>query len=125
MSFKDKKVFLVDDDVFHIEIMKRLLHNEGFVDVVCFKNSSESLNNIHLAPRLVFVDHQIDNNSNLQTVIKFKKDLPNAKIIVLSAWDYGYDRIDFFSNNKIHVLQKNINLQESFISLLKVLKIND
>lgn len=85
MQVLTKQIFVVDDDVFHLEIMKQLLSDEGLDQVTTFTSGVECLKRIHLNPDIIFLDHQMDVYNGFETLRKIKRYNPNIYIVMVSA----------------------------------------
>jgi DNA-binding NtrC family response regulator len=80
-----KSVFVVDDDRFHLEIMKQFLSLEGIEYITCFESGVECLNQIHQNPDIIFLDHQMDIYNGYDTLRKIKRFNPNIFVVMVSA----------------------------------------
>jgi DNA-binding NtrC family response regulator len=80
-----KSIFLVDDDCFHLEVMKQLLSYRGSTKISLFHSGIECLNHLNLAPELIFLDFDMDVYSGAQTLLKIKKYDPKTLVVIVSG----------------------------------------
>lgn len=85
MQNRFKSVFVVDDDRFHLELMKHLLAAEGIEKITCFESGVDCLNEIHQRPDVIFLDHQMDVYSGFETLRKIKRYNPDSFIVMVSG----------------------------------------
>jgi len=57
---KHAKIFLVDDDLFSLNVYRQGLENLGFSDMTLYLNGTICLNNLHQKPNIIFLDHHMD-----------------------------------------------------------------
>jgi len=84
------RVFVVDDDLFFLNLLKLQLTKNSKVEVFTFLTGEKCLNNLHLNPDLIILDYHLDGqqrNSKNGSVIanKIKEVLPNTEIIIISS----------------------------------------
>lgn len=80
-----KTTFIVDDDPFWTAILSSMLSDLGFDDIVTFNNGRECLANLHLYPKLVFLDYQMDNEDGLEVLQQINNDYPTVGVIFCIA----------------------------------------
>lgn len=81
----NSKVFIVEDDAFTCLLYKKQLANLGFSDVLHYFNGKDCLDNIHLNPDIILLDHQIGDVTGLELLGKIKRHNPNCFVIMVSA----------------------------------------
>jgi CheY-like chemotaxis protein len=85
-----KLIFFVDDDKGIINMLEYVFKGKNGYDVRSFHSGEDCLENLHLSPDLVVLDHVLDEMGNgaingletLQRLIEKKRDLP---VIILSG----------------------------------------
>ena len=85
-----KLIFFVDDDKGIINMLEYVFRGKNGYNVRSFYSGEDCLENLHLSPDLVVLDHVLDDRGNgaingletLQRLIEKKRDLP---VIVLSG----------------------------------------
>ncbi|MCF8296417.1 MAG: response regulator [Saprospiraceae bacterium] len=81
-----RKFFIVDDNTTIVELLRNTLKNKHN-DVYTFNSGEECIENMHLKPDMIFLDHFFNSNNmtGLETLRVIKKTNINARIIILSA----------------------------------------
>ena len=82
---KDFKIFLVDDDLFSLNYNHRELENLGYEKISLYLNGTACLNNLHLKPDIVFLDHNMDTMTGFEVLKKIKRFDPEINVVILSA----------------------------------------
>lgn len=118
MMKKNKKIFVVDDDRFYLKLIEQLLRNQGFDDVFLFESGMDCLKNIHEAPSIVFLDHQIDFFSGYETLKKIKRHNPNIHVVMVSAQEEIQTAVDTLKYGAFDHLQKDAKLGDNVVSVL-------
>jgi DNA-binding NtrC family response regulator len=113
-----KSIFVVDDDRFHLEIMKQILAETGMEKINCFENGVECLNEIHQNPEVIFLDHQMDVYSGFETLRKIKRYNPNIFIVMVSAQEDIDTAVATLKHGAFDYIRKNENLEENIKAVL-------
>jgi len=77
--------FIVDDDPFVGLIYKKHLSNLGFDNLHHFFSGVDCLNNLHLNPAIVLLDHQMTQVSGFEVLKKIKRYNPDTAVIMVSG----------------------------------------
>lgn len=123
MQYNFKSVFIVDDDTFHLEIMKQILSDVGIENTMCFDSGVECLNTIHQNPEVIFLDHQMDIYSGFETLRKIKRYNPNIFVVMVSAQEDIDTAVATLKHGAFDYIRKDQNLEANIKSVL--LKIED
>lgn len=75
------KVFIVDDDSIWCSVLKKMLNNLGYSNVLEFNSGQDCIESLYLNPRLIFLDYQMENMDGLKTLQKIKKYDPSQCVI--------------------------------------------
>lgn len=113
-----KPIFIADDDRFHLEIMRQLLKTEGKENIHTFENGAECLNQIHLKPEIVFLDHRMDIYSGYETLRKIKRFDPDIFVVIVSAQEDIKTAISTLKHGAIDYIQKDKNLEQNIKNVL-------
>lgn len=119
MSTLSKKIFVVDDDRFHLEMMEQILRSNEAIEVVLFEDGIKCLQEIHQNPAVVFLDHQMDEYTGYETLKKIKRHNPNIFVVMVSAQESIQTAVDALKYGAFDYLQKDINLDHKIIKVLK------
>lgn len=79
------KIFLVDDDLFSLNVCRQHIENLGYNDISLFLNGTICLNNLYQKPTIVFLDHNMDDLTGFEVLKKIKRYDPNIYVVILSA----------------------------------------
>lgn len=81
----NKKVFIVDDDIFTCNVYKKHLNNLNFSNVNSFQSGVECINNLIDRPEIIFLDYQMDHINGFETLKKIKRFDPDIFVIMVSG----------------------------------------
>lgn len=90
----NKEIFVVEDDPFTCLLYKKHLKNLGFGKINHFFNGVECLNNLHLAPKIVLLDHDMYEVSGFEILLKLKRHNPDIAVIMVSGQEQISTAID-------------------------------
>ena len=79
------KIFLVDDNIFCLNLYQQILRNLGFHDVRSFQNGTDCLQNLHDYPSVIFLDMDMDELHGFEVLKKIKRFDPNINVVILSG----------------------------------------
>jgi len=113
-----KKIFVVDDDGFHREIMEQILLTHGKTEVHLFGDGTECMREIHLNPAIVFLDHQMDEYSGYETLRKIKRYNPNIFVVMVSAQENIQTVVDSLKYGAFDYIQKDLQLDQKIPQVL-------
>ena len=88
-----KLIFLVDDDVFYLELLKNYFIKKGYF-IESYTNGSDCIDNLSKSPDVIILDFNLNNPESpypdgSKVFIEIKKRTPLAKVIILSNQDSG------------------------------------
>ncbi|MFT4532802.1 MAG: DNA-binding NtrC family response regulator [Saprospiraceae bacterium] len=81
----DYKIFLVDDDLFCLNMYEQHLRNLGFHDVLMFQSGTDCLNSLIEYPDIIFLDYKMDTLNGFEVLKKIKRFNPNINVVMVSA----------------------------------------
>ena len=81
----NKKTFIVDDDVFWVAILNKLLNDIGFTNIETFSNGKDCIENLDLKPELIFLDYQMEALNGIEVLKEIKKYNPKIEVIFCTA----------------------------------------
>lgn len=113
MAKQNKKVFVVDDDRFHLEMMDQILRNIGFDEISLYTNGVDALKEIHMNPSIVFLDHQMDELQGFEILRKIKRSNPNIFVVMVSAQEDIQVAVSSLKYGAIDYLQKDMFLESN------------
>lgn len=129
------KIFIVEDNAFYSEMLKRHLALNPDNEVHSFKSGSECLKNLYKNPNLISLDYTLPDMSGLSVMKEINKNYPDIPIIIVSgqedistavellregAYDYFVKTDDVKDRlwNVVNKIKENISLKDE-ISFLK------
>jgi DNA-binding NtrC family response regulator len=80
-----KKIFIVDDDKFYINILEAKLNAIGDFDLEKFHTGQDCINNSYKQPQIIFLDYILGDTSGLEVLKEIKSTYPNVHIVMLSG----------------------------------------
>jgi DNA-binding NtrC family response regulator len=113
-----KSIFVIDDDRFHLEIMRQLLSEQGIEKVSCLESGVDCLNELHQNPDVVFLDHHMDVYSGFETLRKIKRYNPNIFVVMVSAQEDIDTAVAALKFGAFDYIRKNERLEENIKSTL-------
>jgi len=84
-----KRILVIDDDVQMRLMLRRILERAGY-EVVDASDGNEGIRLYHQAPTdLIMCDIIMPEKEGVETIIEFRRDFPDAKIIAISGGGRG------------------------------------
>lgn len=124
MEKLNEKVFVVDDDRFHLEMMEQVLRNMGMDNISLYLSGVDALKDIHLNPSIVFLDHQMDEFDGFEILRKIRRQNPNIFVVMVSAQEEIQVAVASLKFGAIDYLQKDkflvTNIEEVVQRIQKV-----
>jgi DNA-binding NtrC family response regulator len=119
MKKQSKKIFVVDDDPFHLELIQQILKSSGVEEIIPFESGIDCLMEIHQNPYIVFLDHQMDVYSGYETLRKIKRQNPNIFVVMVSAQEEIQTAVNTLKHGAFDYLQKDDKLEENVGDVLQ------
>ncbi|MFT4664591.1 MAG: DNA-binding NtrC family response regulator [Ulvibacter sp.] len=91
---KNYKIFLVDDDLFCLNMYEQHLKNLGCEDISLFQNGTDCLNNLIEYPDVIFLDYKMDTLNGFEVLKKIKRFDPNINVVMISGQENLQTAID-------------------------------
>ncbi|GAA4036036.1 response regulator [Hymenobacter glaciei] len=85
MLHKPKKIFLVDDDPFCLNLMKHVMITNGFADVHTYEGGAACLNFLTDEPDIIFLDQVMGSVSGIETLKAVKRFNPDIYVVFVSG----------------------------------------
>ncbi len=120
---KDLKFFIVDDDIFHLNMVEQMLRDLGYSDIHLFESGIDCLSEIHNSPDVVFLDHNMDIYTGYEVLRKIKRVDPNIFVVMISAQEEIKTAVDSLKHGAFDYLQKDVDLRSNLaISMMKIVE---
>lgn len=123
MNDKNLKIFVVDDDIFHIHAVRQLLNDMGHLNVNIFSSGVDCMMEINQQPDIVFLDHNMDHYTGYEVLRKIKRFNPNIIVVMLSAQEEITIAVDSLKHGAFDYLAKGSDLKAKIEGAMK--KIED
>jgi DNA-binding NtrC family response regulator len=81
------KIFIVDNDLYSLNTSKLGLENLGYKDVSLYLNGIICLNNLHRKPNIIFLDNNINQESEFELLKKIKQYNTETYVVIISKQD--------------------------------------
>ena len=118
MNLKDLKIFVVDDDVFHLRMMRQILTSSGWQDVHIMENGITCLDRLYDRPDVIFLDHQMDTYNGYEILRKIKRFDPNIFVVMVSSQEEIHTAVQTLKYGAFDYIQKDRNLRENILTTL-------
>ncbi len=120
------KIFVVDDELFYLNIFGRYIRNNGYDDVSIFQSGTECLNNLHRKPDVVFLDYKMDTMSGYDVLKKIKRFDPNIFVVMISSQNEIKPAVDTLKHGAFDYIQKGDSEEEKIKEVLnRILEFRD
>lgn len=82
-----KRTFIVDDDPFWSAMLTQMLSELGYKNILTFNNGNDCIEHLHLNPKLIFLDYQMENMDGLEVLQKVKDYYPGIGVVFCTAYE--------------------------------------
>lgn len=113
-----KKIFVVDDDLFSLNLYRQELENLGLNDISTFQNGSICLYNLFQKPAIVFLDYYMNDISGLEVLKKIKRFDPNIHVVMISGQENSQVAVEAMKFGAFDYLVKGDNEGEKISKVL-------
>ena len=103
------KVFLVDNDLITLNKYRQGLEDSDYKDIHLFLNGVICINNLHLKPYIIFLNHPIDESSGFDVLKKIKQHHPNIYVVIMSNQENINLAVDVLRNGAFDYIVKGDN----------------
>lgn len=115
----ETKIFLVDDDAFSLALYEQTIRSLGYTDVTSFSNGTDCLHALISKPRVVFLDHCMDNLTGFEVLKKIKRFDPNIYVVMVSGQENMQQALDALRFGAFDYLIKGDNEVEKMKAVLE------
>ncbi len=106
------KIFVVEDDPFYGELLKRHLALNPDNEVYLYKTGKECLKNMHLNPDFISLDYGLPDISGLEVMKKIKLTHPNVPIVIVSGQEDVKTAIDLLKEGAYDYFTKTADTKD-------------
>jgi len=120
------KFFIVDDDVFCSSLYEQHLRNMGCTNITHFSNGIDCLNNLHLNPDIIFLDHNMNDLTGFEVLKKIKRINPGIYVVMISGQDDIKTAVDALKYGAFDYLIKDEQVSKKIELLISnIIKIKE
>jgi len=120
MEFENQfKFFVVDDDQFCRNMHGHYLNELGFKNVTLYADGKDCLNNIEQNPDVIFLDHNMEDITGFEALIKIKRFNPNIYVIMVSAQENMKTAIDSLKYGAFDYIIKDEKVNERMKTVIE------
>lgn len=112
------KIFIVDEDIFSLNIYEQHIKNIGFLNVHSFTNATDCLNSLYQQPAIIFIEHVMSNANGIEVLKKIKAFNPDIYIVSISGESNCSIETDLLQCGVFEYIQKGEGDLKSITSVL-------
>ena len=117
-------IFFIDDDKVILNLMEFTFQSRHDYDVICYTTGEECLENLHLNPRLIVLDHilsgvgekKLNGLDTLKEIRKVNKEIP---VVILTGQGDDTLLTEFMENGASRYLTKDDYFIDSLIETIQ------
>ena len=83
----DDKIYLLDDNMFYINIFEQHLVNLGYKDISIFDSPADCSNKLDPPPNIIFYDHSVNFLNDLEVLKMIKRQHPDIYLVFMCGPD--------------------------------------
>ncbi len=125
----DLKIFVVEDNIVYLNLLKKYLLSIGCEDVSVYENGESCLNDLYLKPNVIFLDYYMDSLNGSEVLNKIKRFDPNIFVVMISGQEEVQTAIDFLKNGGFDYLKKGEddmkNVEEVLKKIIQVIELTE
>lgn len=128
----NNRVFIVDDDALHNDMLKKFLEDKFNVQVMAFTNGDDAARNLQWQPSYVFCDYYLDKldtgtTKGFDLLRQVRQALPDTQFIVMSTQDKMDVTVDAMKHGAFDHIVKNttefLRVENSMTHALRIAKL--
>lgn len=112
------KFFIVDDDVFCSSLHEQYLRNIGCTNITHFTNGIDCLDNLHLNPDIIFLDHDMNDLNGFEVLKKIKRMNPGIYVVMISGQENIKTAVDALKYGAFDYIIKDDNVSKKIETLI-------
>jgi len=116
------KIFVVEDDLFYGELLKRHLSLNPDNEVYLFKTGNECLANMYLKPDVISLDYGLPDLSGLDVMEKIRIDYPDLPIIIVSGQEDVKTAVDLLKAGAYDYFVKDKNTKDRLWNVINKIR---
>lgn len=100
------KIFIVDDDLFYLNILERHVSTLGYQKVTTYDNGTDCLNHLDKKPDIILLDYGMDNLTGFDVLKKIKRFDPDIYVVMISGQEEIKPAVDSLKYGAFDYIQK-------------------
>ncbi len=116
------KMFVVEDDPFYGELMKRHLQLNPDNDVFLFTNGKDCLANLYLQPDFISLDYRLPDISGFEVMKKVHIEYPDLPIVIVSGQEDVKTALDLLKDGAYDYFVKDNDTKDRLWNLINKLR---
>jgi len=118
MLHKPTKLFLVDDDLFCLQLMEHAIRGLGFEDIHTFDNGAACLDALIDEPDIIFLDQMMGSVSGTDALKAIKRFNPDIYVVLVSGQQQVQVAVDSLKYGAFDYVVKDEKLTERLATVL-------
>ncbi len=118
------RIFVVEDDLFYGELLKRHLALNPDNDVHHFANGAQCLQNMHLKPDMISLDYRLPDMLGDEVLRKVRIDYPNLPIVIVSGQEDVKTAVDLLKEGAYDYFVKDDDTKDRLWNTVKIIREN-
>ena len=114
-----KRTFIVDDDPFWTAMLTQMLLDLDYENILTFSNGNDCINHLHLNPKLIFLDYQMENMDGLEVLQKIKSYYPGIGVVFCTAHEDLSIAVDAMKKGSFDYLLKSNATKKEVASIIE------
>lgn len=116
------KLFVVEDDPFYGELLKRHLLLNPDNEVFLFKTGKDCIENLHLRPDLISLDYRLPDMSGYDVMKKIHIEYPNLPVVIVSGQEDVKTALDLLKEGAYDYFVKDNDTKDRLWNLINKLR---
>ena len=101
------KIFIVEDDMFYANLLKKEITKSHFGRVETYHSGEDFVKNLYKRPDVVVLDHNLGKMNGVDVLKQIKASSPNVQVIILSAQEKMHVAISALKFGAFDYVEKN------------------
>lgn len=114
------KIFIVDDDIFFLNVLQQIISNLGYQRIKVFDNGVDCLKEaLTSPPDVIFLDQNMDTLSGFDVLKRIKNISQNITVVMISGQDNIKMAVDLLKHGAFDYIEKDADQIEKVKSVLE------
>ena len=118
------KIFVIEDDVFYGQLLKRHLSLNPDNEVFHFETGNECLQNMHIKPAMISLDYRLPDISGMEVMKKLNEDYSDIPVIIVSGQEDVNTAVDLLKTGAYDYFVKDDNTKDRLWNAANKIKEN-